>query len=251
VENFARAISQTKGDIIFLSDQDDVWYHDKLKAIASCYQASSPPWMVVNNADIAQANGDLVGLTVFSQFRRAGLKPVIGCCTSFIGPLKDLLLPVCDVYGKDWWLHDLVRVFGKVTFLKPALQMYRRHESNTSNDITAKLSRVTRIDLYRTRSNADSVVACNQRLHKLELVRGRIAELATAGVGVRTGLAASPADLRVSFRNIDRETQALERRVKALTLGRAERAFRVVLNYMKGDYRYFSGVKSLFKDLMP
>ena len=250
VRNFARAISETEGDIIFLSDQDDIWYREKLEVVGRCYQTLSPPWMVVNNADLAYANGDLAGHTVFSQFRRAGLQPVIGCCTSFIGPVKDLLLPVCDVYGKDWWLHDLVRMFEKVIFLKTPLQLYRRHQSNTSNDITANLSRVGLIDLYRMRSSADSVAACTQRLHKLELIHGRINELVTSGGDVKRDLLANPVDIRVPLKNIGRESKALERRVKALSLGRFERAFHIVLNYIKGDYQYSSGFKSFLKDFM-
>lgn len=250
VGNFARAISETKGDIIFLSDQDDVWYREKLETIVFCYKTSSLPWMVVNNADLAYENGDLVGHTVFSQFRRAGLQPIIGCCTSFREPLKDLLLPVCDVPGIDGWLYDLVRTFEKVTFLQTPLQLYRRHQSNTSNGMTAKLSRVTLVDLYRRRSSADSVAACDQRLHKLELVHGRITELLTAGDDFKNGLFASSVDIRVSLRNIGCERKALERRIKALSLGRLERAFCIMLNYIKGDYQYFSGFKSLLKDFM-
>jgi glycosyltransferase involved in cell wall biosynthesis len=35
--NFEVAISRCTGDIIFMSDQDDVWFPEKIEAVAGCF----------------------------------------------------------------------------------------------------------------------------------------------------------------------------------------------------------------------
>ena len=57
VKNFARAIAHCSGDVIFLSDQDDIWWDDKVKTVLRAFQEKGTA-AVVHNAEIIDAHGE-------------------------------------------------------------------------------------------------------------------------------------------------------------------------------------------------
>ena len=57
VKNFENALNNASGDIIFLSDQDDVWKNDKVKKILSAFSSDNSLTLVFSNAEIIDENG--------------------------------------------------------------------------------------------------------------------------------------------------------------------------------------------------
>ena len=51
-QNFSNAIEKTTGDIIFLSDQDDIWMKDKVKKVLEQFEKKSDVTLIVHNAKI-------------------------------------------------------------------------------------------------------------------------------------------------------------------------------------------------------
>ena len=60
VANFEYALSHAKGDIIFLSDQDDVWTENKVKRVLQEFE-NPECIMVVHDADLIDEEGVLIG----------------------------------------------------------------------------------------------------------------------------------------------------------------------------------------------
>ena len=56
VKNFENALNNASGDIIFLSDQDDVWKNDKVKKILSAFSSDNSLTFVFSNAEIIDEN---------------------------------------------------------------------------------------------------------------------------------------------------------------------------------------------------
>lgn len=56
--NFDKAIKLCKGDIIFLSDQDDVWMPDKVETIVSWFKANPSKNVVFTNASFIDSDGN-------------------------------------------------------------------------------------------------------------------------------------------------------------------------------------------------
>src|SRR5688572_30528777 len=52
VKNFEKAINLCTGDVIALSDQDDVWYADKLQLIENVFRAAPKAGLVFSDAEI-------------------------------------------------------------------------------------------------------------------------------------------------------------------------------------------------------
>src|SRR5215213_2898715 len=56
VKNFERAISLCTGDVIALSDQDDVWRSDKLERFETVLNSSPTAGLVFSDADVVDEN---------------------------------------------------------------------------------------------------------------------------------------------------------------------------------------------------
>lgn len=65
--NFGKAFSLCTGDIIFLSDQDDIWYPNKSKVIASYFLTHKDKNVIFSNAHLMDENDNIAfnGQTLF------------------------------------------------------------------------------------------------------------------------------------------------------------------------------------------
>lgn len=139
VANFEYALSHATGDIIFLSDQDDVWTKDKVNIVLKAFE-NPKCMMVVHDADLIDGKGTQIGDSFYTirNSRPGILKNVwknsyIGCCMAFRRELLAYALPF-PTSGTlhDQWLGLLAEQKGSVVFLKEKLLHYRRHEENVS-----------------------------------------------------------------------------------------------------------------------
>lgn len=140
VANFEYALRHAKGDIIFLSDQDDIWTENKVEKVLKAFEENPKCMLVVHDADIIDEKGDCIGES-FYAFRNSDpgiLKNIwknsyIGCCMAFRKELLEYALPF-PTKGTlhDQWLGILAEQMGEVVFLEDKLLHYRRHEENVS-----------------------------------------------------------------------------------------------------------------------
>jgi len=70
--NFNAALMQTTGDLVFLSDQDDVWFPEKIAYIAEVAERNPEMLVVMNDAALTDGGLNEVGLTKIGQIRSAG-----------------------------------------------------------------------------------------------------------------------------------------------------------------------------------
>jgi glycosyltransferase involved in cell wall biosynthesis len=138
--NFENAIKRTQNEIIFLSDQDDVWKPEKVKTVLSYYEKSPDIQMIMS--DITVVDNELnQTIESFYEFRgsRAGVvkniikNSYIGCAMSFRKELKGKILPIPrNVPMHDMWI-GLVADMNKSALLIPEkLIYYRRHNSTVT-----------------------------------------------------------------------------------------------------------------------
>src|SRR5215510_9347897 len=66
-KNFEKAISLCSGDIIFLSDQDDVWAPSKIEEMVRAFDADQAIGMVVSNAELVDETLRPLGVTLFDR----------------------------------------------------------------------------------------------------------------------------------------------------------------------------------------
>lgn len=137
VKTFERAISLSRGDFIFLSDQDDIWADSKVRLMQECLKHYD---LVVSDAVLIDDKG-LIIKDSFYKLRNSGpgfLKNLykntyLGCCMAFNRKILGKSLPFPDaVPMHDMWLGMIVELFGTTYFCKEKLVYYRRHASNAS-----------------------------------------------------------------------------------------------------------------------
>ncbi|QHW00495.1 glycosyltransferase family 2 protein [Spirosoma endbachense] len=142
--NFENALHHSTGDIIFLSDQDDVWFFNKVKTMMTYLHNHD---LVVSDCDFIDEKGQLLGGSFFEHFHsNAGLlknfvkNTFLGNCMAFRRTLLDRALPFPKelheatrylVY-QDVWLGLLANSLFRVVFIPEKLSCFRRHANNAS-----------------------------------------------------------------------------------------------------------------------
>lgn len=137
VDNFSRALSLCSGDLVFLCDQDDVWYEDKIAVIAEFARRDDKGMCFMNDALLADDSLSLLGMSKWQQIRAAGLTDeafVMGCCVAVRRTLLDLALPIPQAgIAHDNWLVGMADSLSVTRRNPTVLQYYRRHADNTSD----------------------------------------------------------------------------------------------------------------------
>lgn len=139
-QNFNNAIKNTKGDYIFLSDQDDIWMDNKVDMVLKKF-AEDNYALIQHDAIVIDGKKNTIIDSVFEhrKSRRGIIKNIIknsyqGCCIAFKKELKKEILPIPEyIYLHDQWIGMVAEVNGKVLFLKESLIKYRRYEENNSS----------------------------------------------------------------------------------------------------------------------
>jgi glycosyltransferase involved in cell wall biosynthesis len=144
VRNFEKAIGACKGDVIFLSDQDDIWKPNKIEC---CLDVFSNPdvIMVFSDADIVDVDLTNLGITLssitFTDRANDRLTPalfefilerniVTGMTMAFRSKVLELGLPIpTDIPETihDGWLSLVASLQGDCVFIPERLVLYRQH----------------------------------------------------------------------------------------------------------------------------
>lgn len=147
--NFEQAMAEAKGDIIFLSDQDDVWLPGKYER---CVRELQEVDLVCTNSQMTDAELNITEPNFFSVYHSGPgiLKNIMtstyyGACMAFRRTLLPYALPIPKIreFGHDIWLGLVAEMVGSVRFIDTPYLLYRRHE-NTSTNTTDILHRSNR-----------------------------------------------------------------------------------------------------------
>ena len=141
-KNFVKAISLCSGDIIFLSDQDDVWDSNKIKIIMDVFQFQENVDMVFHNAEIVDEHLNSLGATFWGNQcniqKVMGMKfsallvcnNVQGASLAFRKSLFEKSIPFPDGIAHDDWLA-LNAYFTKSIYpINECLVKYRQTGKN-------------------------------------------------------------------------------------------------------------------------
>lgn len=151
IKNFENAIVHSKGDIIFLCDQDDVWKDNKVKTVLDIF-GNTDCTLVMHDACIVDSNLRILGCSFFEfkkckkgYWRNLIKNSYIGCCMAFKRSILDYAIPFPDnIPMHDQWIGLLSERVGKVEFCNEQLLLYRRHSNNASEMTHLPLSEMVK-----------------------------------------------------------------------------------------------------------
>ena len=247
-KNFEKAISLCQGDIVALSDQDDVWCSHKLARVEQMFLTSDAVAMF-SDAELIDDESTLLNSRLWASFSFVPAEqkrfstghgidvlikhPVVtGAAMAFRRKFFEVLAPIPQSDIHDRWISFLLAACGEFSLVSEPLMQYRRHHNQqvgigaqTFRDRVAR-ARITGEELYA------SEIERFQRLHdRLDQQRERIP------------------DAERAMREIRRKISHLEHRIemREMKLARIPRVLREVCN--QGYWRYAAGWESVAKDL--
>jgi glycosyltransferase involved in cell wall biosynthesis len=146
-KNFERAIGLANGDLIVLSDQDDVWHPSKLATIRAPFQRSDAVGFAFSDADVVTANLQPLGYRLWSAVGFSELKQeqvnggepfellllwgnvVTGATMAFRSSYRDLILPI-EGGLHDAWIALLISAVAGAAAVSEPLIKYRQHPAS-------------------------------------------------------------------------------------------------------------------------
>lgn len=150
IPNFENAIANCKNDIIFLSDQDDVWINDKITKVLSCF-SDDGIGCVVHGSELVDEKLNEIGDSKINVKNVQLLKrlhvyvknPVQGSCMAFRKTYVDHILPIPrTVPMHDSWIALVISYFSKVALIPDKLILYRQHSNNVTSRTHQKISKM-------------------------------------------------------------------------------------------------------------
>tara|TARA_R110001592_G_scaffold179398_1_gene421012 strand:+ start:1352 stop:2242 length:891 start_codon:yes stop_codon:yes gene_type:complete len=152
--NFRKALSLCTGDLIFISDQDDIWAQNKL---ALMLEASTDTALIYSDAKVID---EMEQVICESEIRFHRTHPVQGRPTSSLlasnsvsghnlaahKSVVDAFLKteMPDVLLYDHWLALIASCQGEIRFIPAQLCSHRIHQSNAHNNLTKPKPKKTR-----------------------------------------------------------------------------------------------------------
>lgn len=248
-KNFEKAVSLCEGSVIFLSDQDDVWFDKKLEVVSGVFSSNQAIHVVVNDQEITDGNLVPSGRTIFMNNRALGYTEdwiTAGCCTAITRQFRDLAVPFpAELVAHDGWLHRLGVALGVRHVLHEVLQYYRRHEKNTSSPIAAGSVPPNRWAPILAYGLKDVSAGWEKEAAVSRFLVERFSEMTPLLNEMQVAKIAGD----VAHHEI-RRAEALVARIGIVQLGVIRRCSFVAAFFFAGNYCYFSGWKSALKDLI-
>jgi glycosyltransferase involved in cell wall biosynthesis len=146
VRNFDRAIARCEGDILFLSDQDDWWFPNKIERVLDAFRGRPEADLVFADAELVDAALQPLGRYLYSgaftPAERAALEAgrvfplllrgylMIGASMAFRARCRARILPIpTDIPGTihDGWIAAVAAAAAPVVYVDAALIRYRQH----------------------------------------------------------------------------------------------------------------------------
>lgn len=145
--NFFRLLKAGEGDYLMLSDQDDIWFLDKVEVTLKEMLRQEKKWgsdmpiLVHGDLSITDRNGTVLHQSM-ARYQKIAVKDnrlshylvennitgnTVMINRSFLRKLGDSP-GTCVMH--DWWLGLFASCFGKISYLDRPLVLYRQHDSN-------------------------------------------------------------------------------------------------------------------------
>lgn len=148
ISNFENALKACSGDVIFLSDQDDVWLPGKVEAVMNEFKNGAE--LVLHDASITDAVLNVTAPSCFevhganSSFAKNLVKNTfVGCCMAFTKELLEQTMPFPEgIAMHDWWIALIaLKKKQKTVLLKKPLILWRRHGDNVTGGKTSAVQK--------------------------------------------------------------------------------------------------------------
>lgn len=145
-ENFSQIILKCTGDIIFPSDQDDVWLPEKLETMARAFEDNPDVGVMYCGRTLIDQDGNPLSEHVTELYRiyHPNDSSIIladwgnehpdfaGCMSAIRRSVIEILFPVPKPWAHDTWVFTMAPLYTQLKTLRVPLMRFRRHTTNAS-----------------------------------------------------------------------------------------------------------------------
>lgn len=165
-KNFEQAIRLCSGDLIALSDQDDLWHPNRLERSVQELRMHPEAGLVFADGDIIDDQDQAIGKRLwqafqFTEARRAEMRAgiydlllkyrfVTGATVVFRAILRDHCLPIPANWIHDEWLAAIIAAFSDLRPIDEPLISYREHTSQQVGSPSGEMPRRKLKDYWNT-----------------------------------------------------------------------------------------------------
>lgn len=252
IKNFEKAIQHTTGDIIFLSDQDDFWFKEKIATMIEPFNDDKIGLVycdaILTDAELRPTVYSLFGYRNHMHINKQRLAHqlvagvgVNGCTMAFRSTLKSVILPISIEWGHDHWIAFIAHaVMGSRAESTP-LMFYRRHGNNFGNDSFFETGWLKK---WRMALGVAGIEDYTKDRRHWEAMFQHMIDIKTINLknNTRFNEYLKECEMRLEFARFREQTKKTRRHRRLLPL---------LQNLIRGNYhRYLHGMKSFFKDLL-
>ena len=246
-KNFEKSALKCSGDLIFFSDQDDVWFPEKVEIIEKAVNSNPDKLLIIHDGKLVDDKLTWYGATKLGQVV-SGFGSVdflaMGGLTAIRKEFIPLALPIpAGVIGHDLWLHNVSRLLDARLVINQSLQLIRRHSSNTSDWIASSVTKIGKSDVFFSQLKTPIAKNYDDRLIINEASRYLLEKLLYQdNIFFRDAI-------KKNLIYLASEYEALNRRNTVSSAGAVRRKILSLELLIRGEYRYFNGLKSFFRDI--
>lgn len=133
--NFENALLHSHGDIIFLADQDDVWFPNKIEEM-KMFLVDGGYDLIMSNCCLTDSSLNVVKKKFYDEqwpMKKSLISNIykcacLGCCLAFTRKTLNIILPFpSKVFLHDLWIFLFAIANLNVGYLERPLMFYRRH----------------------------------------------------------------------------------------------------------------------------
>jgi glycosyltransferase involved in cell wall biosynthesis len=249
--NFEKAISLCSFDLIFLSDQDDIWDIKKIFLIETVAKNNPNKHVFINDAVYTDMYSNKHKNTVFGRvIKNNNLESshIHGAATAITKKFKDIILPfpLYCIPSHDAYIHRWANIFDLKIFYPYTLQTWRIHGNNASSlsemNHPEGLSKLDLYKKYKSKNNSEAYLKkMFELIEMLELIlnrKNKLLEITTEK------------NFIISLNILILAINANHNRSKLFDLKFSNRIFLIYKMYRLGHYNIFNGYISVIKDIL-
>jgi len=190
--NFQQAILAATGEIIVLSDQDDVWHPGKLARVEACFRDDPQLLFVHSDARLVDADRAPLGVSVFGALEATAWELdtihagralevlirrnlAVGATAAFRRALLDAATPIGAGWVHDEWLAIIAAALGPgtVDVIREELVDYRQHGANQIGarklSLADRFARLAEPRADRNRRLITAATSLSERVQSLDV----------------------------------------------------------------------------------